>query len=157
MRDLTTHKKISCKEAMKDKRITSQMSKLINETDKDHNERFFKICVIDNQIRATKHCTGDDCGVIPNADCKHGEITVGWFHTHPVPGKERLSVSDIMYGIDKDFSCVGFRKEDKNKVLCFNHPYSMPQRELDESPDMFSTIESILEKGIKRDCEEILE
>jgi hypothetical protein len=151
------HKFIGCKEALKNKMITSYMSEMIKETDKDHNERFFKICAKDNQIRATKHCTGDDCRVIPNADCKRGETTIGWFHTHHVPGKERLSSSDIMYGIDKDFSCVGFRKEGKNKVLCFDYPYSMPSRELEESSDIFSTIESILEKGIKRDCEEILE
>ena len=153
MRDIT-HKSISCKEAMKDKRITSYMSELINKTDKDRKERLFKICASDNQIRATEHCVGNECEVIPRADCKKGEITVGWFHTHPEPGKERLSSGDIMYGIDKDFSCVGFRKEGKNKVLCFDYPYGMPH-ELGD--DIFSTIESILEKGIKRDCEEILE
>ena len=156
MRDIT-HKPISCREVMKDKRITSYMSELIKETDKDHKERFFKICSSNNQIRATEHCVGDNCGVIPKADCKGEEITIGWFHTHPEPGKERLSSSDIMYGIDKDFSCVGFRKEDKNKVLCFDYPYSMNFDELGESSDVFSAIESILEKGIKRDCEEILE
>ncbi len=151
-----THKFISCKEVMKDKRITSYMSELIKKTDKDHKERFFKICSINNQVRATEHCTGDDCSVIPNANCKRGEITIGWFHTHPIPGKERLSSPDIMYGIDKDFSCVGFRKEGKNKVLCFDYPYR-PLHELEKSSNVFSTIESILEKGIKRDCEELLE
>ena len=153
MRDII-HKFIGCKEVMKDKRITSYMSELINKTDKDRKERLFKICASDNQIRATEHCVGNECEVIPRADCKKGEITVGWFHTHPEPGKERLSSGDIMYGIDKDFSCVGFRKEGKNKVLCFDYPYGMPH-ELGD--DIFSTIESILEKGIKRDCEEILE
>jgi len=137
--------------------ITSQMSDLIDNTHKDHNERFFKICAENNQIRSTKHCVGDNCGVIPNADCKRGEITAGWFHTHPVPGKERLSQSDIMYGFDKDFSCVGFKKEGKNKVLCFNYPYGMPLRKLRESSDVFSVIESTLEKGIKKDCEKTLE
>jgi len=156
MRDII-HKFISCKEVMKDKTITSYMSELINKTDKDHKERLFKICARNNKIRATEHCTGNDCEIIPNADCKREEITIGWFHTHPEPGKERLSSSDIMYGIDKDFSCVGFRKEDKNKVLCFNYPYGMNLQKLGESSDVFSAIESILEKGIKRDCEEILE
>lgn len=151
------HKFIGCKEALKNKMITSKMSEMINETNKDHKERFFKICAENNQIIATKHCVGDECMVIPKADCKRGEITIGWFHTHPAPGKERLSSSDIMYGIDKDFSCVGFRKEGTNKVLCFDYPYGMPSRELEESPDIFLIIESILEKGIKHDCEEILE
>lgn len=151
------HKFVSCKEVIKDKRITSYMSELIKDTDKDHKERLFKICARNNQIRATGHCVGDECGVIPRADCKREETTIGWFQTHPKPGKERLSSGDIMYGIDKDFSCVGFRKEDKNKVLCFDYPYGMPWHELEESSDIFSAIESILEKGIKRDCEEILD
>lgn len=151
-----THKPVSCKEVVKNKEITSYMAKMIEETDKDHKERLFKICADNKQIRATKHCIGDECSVIPKADCKHGEVAIGWFHTHPAPGKERLSSSDIMYGIDKDFSCVGLRKENKNKVLCFDFPYGMPWRKLRKSPDMFSTIESILEKGIKRDCEAIL-
>ncbi len=152
MKDMI-HRFVSCKEMTKDNRITAYMSELINETNKDHKERFLKICSKDNQIRATKHCKGDECGVIPAADCKTEEITVGWFHTHPVPGKERLSASDIMYGIDKDFSCVGFRKEGKNKIICFDYPYGIHWQELRESPDIFSAIESVLEKGIKRDCE----
>jgi len=156
LRDII-HRPISCQEVMKDKIITSYMSELIKETGKDHKERFFKICAKDNHIRATKHCTGDDCAVIPSADCSQAEITIGWFHTHPIPGEERLSSSDVLYGLDKDFSCVGFIKENKNKVLCFNYPYSMPLHELGESSDVFSDIDSILKKGIKRDCEEILE
>jgi proteasome lid subunit RPN8/RPN11 len=152
-----THKFIGCNEALKNEAITSYMSQMINETAKDHNERFFKICADKGQITATKHCVGDECGVIPKADCKRGEITIGWFHTHPHPGKERLSQSDILYGFDKDFSCVGFKKENKNKVLCFNYPYGMPLRKLRKSDDVFPIIESILEKGINRDCEQILE
>lgn len=156
MRDMT-HKPVSCKEVMKNKEITSYMTKMIKETNKDHRERFFKICADDKQIRATKHCVGNECEVIPAADCKHGEVTIGSFHTHTSPGKERLSSSDVMYGIDYDFSCIGFMKENKNKVLCFDFPYGMPLRKLRKSPDVFSVIESILEKGIKRDCEAILE
>ena len=150
---------IGCKDAMKDKNITSRMSELINETDKDHKERLFNICVKDKQMRPTKHCTGIDCEVIPrsDSDCEKEEITVGWFHTHPEPGEERLSSSDIMYGIDKHFSCVGFKKEGKNKVLCFDYPYSMDFRKFSGSEDIFSDIESILKKGIKRDCEKTLD
>lgn len=156
------HQPFNCKDVIKNKDITSYMSKMINDTDKDQKERFFKICAKDSQIRATKHCVGDECGVIPKADCKHGEITIGWFHTHIKPGEERLSSSDIMYGLDKDFSCVGFKKEDKNMVLCFDYPYSIPWDKIEKSKrspniDIFSTIDSILKKGIKRDCEEILD
>jgi len=112
-----------------------EVKRLIDESEKTGREVGALICRVDDRLELGAKCTGTECGILLE-DCKEGEM-VGGFHTHPrIVSKMDIakypSPSDIETAIlqERKFSCIGYREDGKDKVVCFCPPEDRRKAEL---------------------------
>ncbi len=97
-----------------------QMKLYIERSNKDGNERGFKLCktVGKNDISIESKCVGNYCSTdITKSKCDKEKVNVGSFHTHPLSKVSKsddnkfdtMSIQDIFlsYRNEEEITCIG--------------------------------------------------
>jgi len=101
--------------------IVQQMNEYIKKSNKDGNERGFKLCktLVNDDISTGSRCVGNYCSTdITKSKCDKGKINIGSFHTHPLSkvSKNDNTKFDIMSNQD-----ILLSYRNKEEITCIGH------------------------------------
>ena len=119
--------------------IIIKMRDKIRETESTGKEHGFSLCKKPKSdvLIDRAHCIGDECSLKIKRMCRHDELLIGDYHTHPVMGANP-SLQDMIVQYDLGLGCIGSSED--NEIKCFVRKDKTPD------PSVIRSIREVINK-----------